>query len=427
MAGEISKIRPSPIVNSATQDNKLHDKQVSRLMRKQHQMEAHIADESQGRVQDENYFTEIAAKQFFNQSEKSSSTQSTREAIPPSLLELYETGLSDSVLATDGAEISYLVAEEIETLIEFIDVDGKKKAKFAELSEKLEGAREGQEEGLIDEAARTVCNGNKSEIYLMLCYLFEDLIRKKSRESLRDRLKKIIKALERQESAYLFNYFSSQNILKASPNTSVNAGALDKMANISSGYVKLSSLRQTLQFVSQTLPDKEMHKMVSIFMKFQARNLKKIATLAENRESKEELANILQQERNLIILNSIYNQCRRICFKMKKFTEVEEKYGDFMLQIITVIESSMVSLEGLQNMERMLGIKNLTLEVNRAFVKNFHAMLAKLPQPIFYSEVLRDKLLDSMRNFTQQIEGLMEPKNNGLSFLRRKPFRKSKI
>lgn len=145
----------------------------------------------------------------------------------------------------------------------------------------------------------------------------------------------------------------------------------------------------------------------------------------EGREGKEELANILQQERNLIILNSIYNQCRRIFFHLKKVTPIEEKYADFMGQVITVIESSVISLETLQNMERLVGVKQITLEVNRVFIKNFLVLLNKMPQQIYYSESLREKLLESVKHIIRNIDKLLEPAPSGLSFLRRKSYKGS--
>ncbi len=47
-------------------------------------------------------------------------------------------------------------------------------------------------------------------------------------------------------------------------------------------------------------------------------------------------------------------------------------------------------------------------------------MLEKMPQPIFYNESMRDKLLESLQTLMRNIENLLEPRSAGLSFLRKK-------
>lgn len=430
--GEINRLSNVTPINPTSSQDRLDEKNMKRRVLKEHMKEVRMEESLENRREDENYFNEITAKEFFSNGSGANLLESTREIIPPSSLELYETNLLKETIMNKGRTTSdlvddvYVSGEEIEAFFEFMDPDGKKKIKYIELTEKLIAAREGEEESLIDNAAKTVCAGNKADIYLMLCYLYEDLIKRNAKKSLQDRLRKIIDAFGRQESAYLFSFFSFENILKTSPNSSITASMLDKMANISSGNLKLNSLRQSLQFIVQTLPDSEMYKMVSIFMKFQAKGLKRITTLNEGREGKEELANILQQERNLIILNSLYNQSKKVFNHVKKVTPIEEKYGDFMGQVINVIESSVVSLDGLQNMQKTIGVKQLTLETNRVFIKNFLVLLNQMPQPIFYNETMRDKLLESIKNIMNAIEKMMQPVSSGLSFLRTKSNKKSR-
>ncbi len=427
MVERTGSTRVAPVTRANTDDHfneQLDNKVLKRKIIKQHILES----KRENQEVEEKYFKEIVAKEFFSKEVEGSILQETYEAIPDSYLGLYESSIiEEAKLASDPLKVVNLTSEELSTFFEFIDGSGKKRAQFDELAENLMTAGEGQEEGLIDQGARVICSNNKSEIYLMLCYLLENLVRKKAKEKLQERLKKIIDSFQRQESAFLFSYFSFQNMVKEADNSAINSNLLDKMANISAGNIKLNSLRQSLQFVAQSLPDKDMYKMVSIFMKFQAQGLKKISTLSEGREGKEELANILQQERNLIILNSLYNQCRKVFSQLKKVTPIDEKYSEFMMQVITVIESSVVSLDGLQNMERFLGITKITLEINRVFIKGFKNMLSKMPQPIFYNESMREKLLENMNNIINKIETLLEPKSSGLSFLREKREVQSRV
>ena len=385
-----------------------------------------IQSENQRSHMDEEFFTEIASEQYFAKDVSQESVQS-RSDIVAQRRETYvknamkqnanqlqlSDDLQDSVLQKDG-----LNAEQVESFLDIIDVGGHKKQKFTELAEKLMTCREGEEEGLIDKTAIEACGDNKGAIYLMLAYVSEYLGNKNAKEKLKERLKKIMDSFERQESGYLSSFFSFQEVLKSNPESQISGAMLDKMANISAGNMKLNSLRQTLQFIGQSLPDKDMHKMVSIFMKFQAKSLKKIASLSEGREGKEEMANILQQERNLIILNSLYNLCRKLFTQLQKSTHVDEKYGEFMLQVINIIESSVVSADNLQNMERIMGTKDMNMKVRRSFINGFQGLIGKMPQPIFHSEAMKEKIIESLKNIMTNIDKLLEPKSKGLSFLK---------
>ena len=210
MAAEISRLSTVNPVHAINQHDKLLENKMKRMVLKEHQLENVIAEISDNRQADESVFKDIAG--YFAKEAPGGSLQQTRQTIPASLLDLYEANFSDAHLASDAEAASYLAGEEISSFLEFMDVDGKKKAKFEELSNKLIASTEGEEEALIDNGAKLICLGNKAEIYLMLCYVLEELHKKKSKEKLQDRLKKIINAFERHESAYLFNFFSFQNI-----------------------------------------------------------------------------------------------------------------------------------------------------------------------------------------------------------------------
>ena len=64
-------------------------------------------------------------------------------------------------------------------------------------------------------------------------------------------------------------------------------------------------------------------------------------------------------------------------------------------------------------------------ETNRLFVKQFKVLLSHLPQPIFHSEAMRDKLLDSLSNLSENIEKARPVPTSGLSFLN-KPRKQKK-
>jgi hypothetical protein len=422
--------RPAPITSVNTEqqnetDAFLANRSIKRRNIKQHQLEEKIINEQTVQAEDEILFTQIT--DFFTEDSPENILHTTRQAIPDSLLELYDGNLAEALLES-GSEFAYISTEEIETLLDATDLTKEKKQKFKDLAENLSGTILGDEEALIDEAAKVICKGNVATIYLMLCYLYEDLSKSKAKKELQERLKKIIDMLERQESAYLFNFFSSKNLLTS--NNSPNLTQLnDSMAKISAGTVKLGTLKQTLEFLTTHLNDSELHKMVSLFMKFQAKNFKTMALYADNNENRENIANLLKQERNLILLNSIYNLCKKLFQEFKKVKEINEKYGQFMGQIIGILESSTLNFDYVLNMQKTLGINasNEQPDINRDkfFTKELQKLLTKLPQPIFQSDSGRNKVLDVVKGIIIGIEkydaNLKQP--SGLSFIRKKEIK----
>lgn len=348
-----------------------------------------------------------------------------RAQIPASMIDLY-TASGTSVegqerLLQDADVMKYLAGEEVEQLLSELDPKGEKKAKFEELTNKLSGAQEGTEDSLIDSYARNACS-NKADIYMMLCYVSEGLSARKARERLLQRLKQIIDAFERQESGYLFEFFSMQNMPGATGKSPVNATFMDKMANLSSGHIQIDSLKQTFQFVCQILPEGELSKMVSLFMKVRAKQLKKMQSANLSREDKEEMLKLLKEERNLIMLNSLYSNCKRMVSKLKKTTEVQEKYVDLLNHIISVLETSLVSGDGIQNLGRAIGVK--VGEAQGLFIRYLATIIEKAPIQLFQSDAARVKVLEALSRLKIASDAQNKPSATpGLSFLHKRPER----
>ena len=124
MASEINRLRNVQPVAPSHQQDQLIEKKIKRMVIKEHQIETNQED----RAADESKFKEIAA--YFAKEPTGGALHQTRETIPASALELYEAKFSDVHLASDAEATSYLLAEEIDAFLEFVDADGKKKIKF---------------------------------------------------------------------------------------------------------------------------------------------------------------------------------------------------------------------------------------------------------------------------------------------------------
>lgn len=431
------RVSGAPVIPSLKDEESIRNRNLARVRRLEQRESAAEASNAfeervtaDEKVDIQRFQDDVAAVADDNaQQSKGASLQHARARaeIPPSMLELYaKAGASldaQETLLQDADVMKYLAGEEVEQLLSELDPKNEKKAKFEELSNKLESAQEGTEDSLIDSYARTACS-SKADIYLMLCYISESLSARKARQRLLDRLKQIIDAFERQESGYLFEFFSMQNMPGATGKSPVNATFMDKMANLASGHVQIDSLKQTFQFVCQILPEGELFKMVSLFMKVRAKQLKKMQSAYLSREDKEEMIKLLKEERNLIMLNSLYNNCKRMVSKLKKTTEVQEKYVDLLNHIISVLETSLVSGDGIQNMGRGIGIKPGANDAQGTFIRYFATIIEKAPIQLFQSDAARVKVIEALNKLKIASDAQNKPNSTpGLSFLHKRPER----
>ena len=85
--------------------------------------------------------------------------------------------------------------------------------------------------------------------------------------------------------------------------------------------------------------------------------MKRMLSLTDSPEGKEEKASIYQQQRNLIIVNTLYNELLDLISKMKKKTKVGDgKYAEFMMRTVAIIQSSTLSPQILIEMQSLIGV-----------------------------------------------------------------------
>lgn len=323
----------------------------------------------------------------------------------------------NEIIKNAGAQY-LLSSEDIDAVIDSFG-DGKtKKDQFKSLAEKIADAPEGSEEDLLDSAVKSVCS-SKAEIYLLLLYVLEYIKSRESKKKLLERFEQIKEEFEKQENGYLFEFFSIQKMTENITQSNVNtAKFINQMAEVSSGSVSLENLKQTLDFVRGLFGD-DFHKMVSLFMKIRTLQLQKINKQFLAQEEKSELSNLLRQENLIIILNTLYNQSKKSVEKLKKVEPLQEKYGEFISQLITTIDSMFISPDSIAMIGKTLGIKPENKQLLNTLLSELLRIYIAAPLVIFNNQANRIKLLDTLRSITTKILPVQK-EGETLSFLKKK-------
>jgi hypothetical protein len=101
------------------------------------------------------------------------------------------------------------------------------------------------------------------------------------------------------------------------------------------------------------------------------------------------------------------------------------KYAEFLQRTISIVESSTVSPQALLDLQKLMGFHELKtnkltpFDLNAIFVKKYRDFISMLPLSMFYSEAMRDKLLQSLRTFSENIEKARPvPPSHGMKFLK---------
>jgi hypothetical protein len=195
-----------------------------------------------------------------------------------------------------------------------------------------------------------------------------------------------------------------------------NAKFIDQMAQVSSGQVSLESLKQTFEFVRGLFGD-NFHKMVSVFMKIRSMQLKKIKSEFLSPEERSELVNMLRQENQIIILNSVYNQSKKSLEKLKKMGPVQEKYGELIAQLIALTESMFISADSVVGISKILGLDQADKKSLNTLLSEMIRIYTVAPVAIFNNQANRMKTLDSLRAVTTKISP-EQKETKQLSFLK---------
>jgi hypothetical protein len=410
MAEKISQVeRPS---NAALWEKMYHRRMVKQNLKDKINEANEVAEIAKQEDMDEALLFQAADNEYFAVGE-----EQTNNFIQYAVLgNQANIAPSDSSDILNNAGIQYLLQDEIDSFIDSFDQIKNKKEQFKTLAEKIANSPEGTEEDVLDAGVKLLCS-SKAETYILLLYVQEFLRQRNSREKFFERISQIKDEFEKQENGYLFEFFSIQKMVESLNNSNINnAKFIDQMAQVSSGQVSLESLKQTLEFVRGLFGD-NFHKMVSVFMKIRSMQLKKIKSEFLSPEERSELVNMLRQENQIIILNSVYNQSKKSLEKLKKMGPVQEKYGELIAQLIALTESMFISADSVVGISKILGLDQADKKSLNTLLSEMIRIYTVAPVAIFNNQANRMKTLDSLRAVTTKISP-EQKETKQLSFLK---------
>lgn len=412
--------RVLPTTPSGNDENKRDEQILARnrksQMRKQAKREE-IAEES---------------RTFFEHSQEAQD-KNTAESHADFLNKLRETqqrnytALGADVLAEEAAvmdtfefEQKYVTAQEVVNLLSTMDPGGIKKKQFEEIFESLMRVTDETEDEVLEAAVKDI-GKNPALLYLLLLYLMERLKNEaRLKRRFMERLKKYLEAFERNESAYLFAFFSGNELHG-------DVGSLDgaqfqiqhKYAENQAGYVNLDSLRQTLQFVRTALPDKELYKMIAFYLKLKSAELEKVKAPQISPEDREQLNRILREQKNFIVIHGLYEQVLTMFAQFKnEFSHFQESYGEAINQIIALLDQTNVKEDFFVTFEKLFSIQGTgTLPT---VISQIKLIIEKVPSSVFSDDDKRGALVRTLRILLSQAHPVEKDRP---SFLNKMPKR----
>lgn len=310
----------------------------------------------------------------------------------------------------EAQELRYLSSHELTKLAEYLD---DAKLSFKEL------------DALVDELAKLgdIMAENKlavffdskelnlAQIYLALNYIAESLLNKyKIKKRLRNLVMGLLSDLESQESAYLFEFFA----LAKHPSLKGKIGLINGMAALNSGNLTVTSVKQMLGFIRDSL-NGEFDGLVSSCLRKRVHILERLNNKAISFEDKTELAEYLAFEKNLIAVNSIYLQIRKFkeeCLSGKKPVVMTDNYLTLVSTFVNFAESLSINELAINNMYKQAGISSKQLHFG--FLNRLIELYNSLPNLIYNDNLqIRQKIIDGLRNAIRNYESAS---HNGSKF-----------
>jgi len=224
----------------------------------------------------------------------------------------------EKLMAKYKAEIS------LDELSTFFEDDKLEQDKLDGLANELAGGEDSMAEGILsDFIAKN--NLDKAQIYVMLSYLVGVLnSEQKHREKLRKLVASLLKKLEQQESAYLFNFF---NLLE-NKELQKKPKLVKTLAEMAAGDISITTIKQSLRFVEESLED-DYDNLVSKCIKYRVHILKRLNNMDLSFEDKTELIDYFKFEKNIIILQSVYSRLGKLNNYIKEVKKgVVNEYGN---------------------------------------------------------------------------------------------------
>lgn len=293
---------------------------------------------------------------------------------------------------------SYMSSTEIDVMFDYVDDGDISKSDVDDLLDKISSADEEAATGIISEFFDGAELGT-GVIFTVLTYLYEELAKKeKKKKKTLALLQQLLEKFSKQNSAFLAEMFQMKNHPQIKQSPKLAAG----LANLSAGNITIDSLKKAISFVDKYL-DADFKKIVSKCLRLRMHTLSRITKGKLTFEDKTELGGFVRCEKNLIVVNSIFNSFDKFRDEVKQNILADKNLlgnnVEPLNSLVEFAENTMVNSFILKNLLTGIG-----------FDKNFHSdlrlrskiveLFQHLPMALFEDDnKKRQKLIEGLRTF----------------------------
>lgn len=295
---------------------------------------------------------------------------------------------------------AYLEDAEVDTIFEYVDKENKL---TREKSENLLDSLLSMDEDVADSELSGFVKGNKlsmAETYILLGFLYEEISKRdQKKKRLLKLLRDLLKKVGQQNSAYLFEFFSLAN----HPQVKNNPKLANGLANLAAGTgeANIATVREAISFIKESL-ENDFANIVSKCMRLRVHILSRLTQSQNSFENKQEVANFMKFEKNLIVVNTMNVRVNSLKDGIAATHVWDVTFSDdhasILEAIISFAESTMVTELGIKNLIRGFGIsKNMDELVG--FRNKIIQFFSSMPVEIFNGQDShRQKLIHGLRN-----------------------------
>lgn len=311
---------------------------------------------------------------------------------------------------------SYMSSAEIDTMFEYVEDSEVSKGDLDDLTEKLSASEDEAAAAIISEFFE---GGMLSTVavFAALTYLYEELSKKeKKKNKTLALLKRLLEKFSQQNSAFLSEMFQIQKHPLVKQSTKLSIG----LANLSAGNISIDSLKSAIQFVDDYL-DADFDKIVSKCIRLRINVLSRLTTKRLSFEAKTELSGYLKCEKNLIVINSIYNNFDKFKNSVEQDILIDGKLSTDNVKslnsIIEFAENILINNFILKNFMNNIGFDK-KFEVDLRLRTKIVELFQHLPMVLFNEDnKKRQKLIEAMRTFKIRSD---PESGNSFSFIKKR-------
>ena len=344
--------------------------------------------------------------------------------------EIISEGIAEDILDQNtlaAFSSRYLSGDEITSLFEFYE-DANFQEKAQALSDELLNCSDGAELDLLN---NLLIKGQftTSQSYMLLCYIMAQLHAKKRKRLFDKQLSEWLQRFEEQESAYLFEFFSLKNNKQI--NQQIKQHNLGQLAQLTSAKEQTNTIKQTIELIAKTF-DNKFDNMVSLYMKLRAMQINQLTKDKLNIEEKAKLFELVNLEKLLMIVNSVYIK-QRLFHKQLADAKlgvdgvVGASCSQALTATVTLCESSFVSELTIDKLSKKWQLNELTGQSYVRLLTELITFLHTLPLALFnHNPANIQKIVSGIRSLiVDKSQNIATTKSSGTGLNILKP--KSKL